>query len=351
MDGVYYDGKSTDFYHCSLTADANGRVLVHAFIVEPAPVIETVALKDVTVSKRVGNTPRFIYLPGGASFETEDHQAADQLNLQIRQAKGEKGIHGFTPHQWESSFRIAVFAGATMAILIAFLAFVGIPGMSGWLAEKLPADVNNALGEGTLEILDERYFQETKLVATRQIQLQDLFAQLTPPNDGIDYQLYFRTGGVIGANAFALPNGQVVLTDELVALANSDHEIRAVLLHEIAHVDYRHSLEQLLSALSLFAIYGMMIGDLDTMNNIMVYLPVILVQTGYSRQAEWEADGYALNRMLASNISPQYFADIMRKLDQEKHTDDASDDSSWWNYLSSHPVTQERIQRFENAIP
>ncbi len=373
MQGVYYDGKSTGQYHCSLSVDTNSQVLLHDFTIEAPPNVAPVAIADVVVSARVGNTPRFVYFPGGGSFETEDQQAADQLNVQIRQAQGEAATHWFIPHRWESSFRLAVVAISVMLALIVFFAFVGIPGISGWVAEQLPAEVNNALGKGTLELLDERYFKKSELDLARQRQLEELFSELAPKDDGIDYQLYFRDGGTIGANAFALPNGQVVLTDALVTLADSDNEIRSILLHEIAHVVHRHTLKQLISTVSLFAIYGMMIGDLDTMNNVMVYLPVILIQTGYSRQDEWEADGYALNAMLASHISPKHFANIMRKLEKEKASTwfqqeteenetadnkpaekDAKDDteeSTWLNYLSSHPVTQDRITRFENAAP
>lgn len=393
MLGIYYDGKSTEQHACSLLIDTRGCVQLKRnsaeagcgsvtipeaevdseSITDPLTTTDPVSITDLSVSERVGTTPRFVYFPTGASFETADHQAADQLSAKIRLAAGEKASHWFVPYRWESSFRLACFAVSLMIGIGAFLVLVGIPGLSGWIAGQLPAEASSALGNGTLELLDERYFHDSKLDNTRQKQLQELFATLTPEGEDIQYQLYFRRGGLIGANAFALPNGQVVLTDELVELAESDNEIRAVLLHEIAHVVHRHSLKQLISTVSLFAIYGMVVGDLDTMNNVMVHLPVILVQSGYSREAEREADGFALNAMLASGISPKHFADIMRKLEQEKASfwfrngskkeglpdeppqETASNENSkkkdWLSYVSSHPITQERIERFENAAP
>lgn len=373
MLGVYYDGKSTEPHPCSLSVDTNGRVELDGYKIGPVSIV------DIDVSTRVGTTPRFVNFPAGACFETEDHHAADLLNVQVRRANGEKSRQWFIAHRWESSFRLAFIAISVMIGLVVFLALVGIPGISGWVARQLPAEVSSALGKGSLELLDERYFRESKLPIARQQQLETLFTQLIPKNDDLEYRLNFRDGGIIGANAFALPNGQVIITDALVALADSDDEIRAVLLHEIAHVVHRHSLKQLIGGVSLFAIYGLMIGDLDTMNNVMVYLPVILVQTGYSREAEWEADGYALNTLLASNVSPKYFAVIMRKLEKDQspswflrptesknkgekkeqsdtkqgETSSKSEpkESNWLSYLSSHPITQDRINRFENAIP
>ncbi len=51
-------------------------------------------------------------------------------------------------------------------------------------------------------------------------------------------------GRAVGANAFALPSGIVVMTDELVELAKTDDELVAVLAHEIGHVRGRHALRQ-----------------------------------------------------------------------------------------------------------
>lgn len=50
----------------------------------------------------------------------------------------------------------------------------------------------------------------------------------------------------IGANAFALPDGTLVVTDELVELAgDNDDEVLAVLAHELGHIHERHGLRLL----------------------------------------------------------------------------------------------------------
>ncbi len=63
------------------------------------------------------------------------------------------------------------------------------------------------------------------------------------------YSLNFREGGAIGPNAFALPSGTIILTDELVDIAGDDNDmVLAVLAHEIGHVDKKHSLRQIYRA-------------------------------------------------------------------------------------------------------
>src|SRR2546430_17108618 len=58
----------------------------------------------------------------------------------------------------------------------------------------------------------------------------------------------------IGANAFALPSGIIVETDDLVRLSRSDGEVLGVLAHELGHVKHRHTMRRLLegSATALF---------------------------------------------------------------------------------------------------
>jgi Zn-dependent protease with chaperone function len=105
------------------------------------------------------------------------------------------------------------------------------------------------------------------------------------------HELKFRGGGKIGANAFALPGGFVVLTDELVALAETDLEIIAVLMHELGHVEMRHTLRQTLQGALPGLLLAAMTGDVDSLAS---GLPAALMQLRYSRQMETEADAYAL---------------------------------------------------------
>jgi Zn-dependent protease with chaperone function len=72
----------------------------------------------------------------------------------------------------------------------------------------------------------------------------------------------------------------------------------------------------------------------------------------YSRDLEREADTYALDTLTANNIPAIHFANIMKRLmashGEPEPTDSGDDD--WQrisDMLSSHPVTSERIERFE----
>ena len=79
--------------------------------------------------------------------------------------------------------------------------------------------------------------EPTKLPQADQQRIRDNFAALRRPDDpGHHYQILFRKGGRLGANAVALPGGTIVVTDELVKLIGTGAGMMGVLAHEAGHV-------------------------------------------------------------------------------------------------------------------
>jgi len=106
----------------------------------------------------------------------------------------------------------------------------------------------------------------------------------------------------------------------------------------------------------------MLTGDLSASDDLLITLPTILSSTAFSRQHETEADEFALKIMQKANIDPIHFAHIMAKITQieyqqdEQKNSDKSDSKQITtrtekilSYLSSHPATEERIERAEIA--
>ena len=73
------------------------------------------------------------------------------------------------------------------------------------------------------------------------------------------FHLELRRSEVVGANAFALPDGTIVVTDALVHLAENDEELLAVLAHEIGHVVHHHALRSVMqnSAVALLLAFAL----------------------------------------------------------------------------------------------
>jgi Zn-dependent protease with chaperone function len=331
---------------------------------------EAVHVGAVSISVRVGNTPRHISLPSGALIETTDHERLDAW-------LAAQGMKPGWLHRLEKNLHFAIGALIGVAIIVVGFAFWGIPWLSLKAAYALPPEINQYIGQGTLDTLDKRIFTNSTLVEERRRQLAARFIGIIPRDDAaIRYQLVFRGGGFIGANAFALPDGTIVVTDELVKLARNDEEILAILLHEIGHVLHRHSLRQVLSHSGLLALTTAITGDVSSAGSLVLAMPNILIDSSYSRDFETEADTYALEHGGEHGIASDRFADFMERLErcgmvlaeqseaeeagqQAEETDCESEVEaaegaepghySWFNYLSTHPPSAERIARFRKA--
>lgn len=315
VEGVFYDGTNSRGVPCSCYADDQGNICFNAGSGE----IARYALDSLSIPSRIGNTPRLIRLPGGGYFETGHNDALDRMAGRFR-----KRHSLLNPHYWESRLKYMVASVVLlMAMMFGFIHFA-LPLASSRIAEALPQYISVELASGVLDRLDDSYFSASELDAQRKARLEALFHTHVPAESGFSFKLHFRKGGIIGANAFALPDGSIIITDELVKLTADDREILSVLLHEIGHVVHRHALRKSIEASGVAAAYAWLTGDLEGVSTLILAVPVVLVQAGYSRRHEWEADSYALEKMIENSIDPALFSRIMCRLGREKGENEAN---------------------------
>jgi Zn-dependent protease with chaperone function len=363
IEGTYFDGNSSSKQAASLYYTDSGRIGLQGVQ------REAIAFDMLKISSRIGDTPRYIEFPNGAQFETANNDAVDAMLAKLSGKPFQGGIHRLE--------RAKHFVLATVLLVVLFAwGFVqyGVPYFSRELASSLPAEASRYLGQGVLDAMDKTWFGDSQLAEQRQQELHGVFDDLLASLDLHNIQLAFRQSEKIGANAFALPDGTIVFTDELVNLATDNREIAAVMLHEIGHLQHRHSLRAAIQRFSLAMFVMVVSGDVSTSSSIITAIPVMLVESGYSQGMETEADSFALQYMLQHELDPDSFARIMEKL-QASHSDhfkscqqdssktlqqcidlavrenrqSAQDGEGVTSYLSTHPATAERIRRFRSA--
>lgn len=334
LRGTFYDGRSTEPHDVTIRVDDGGAVQVRGDGIHL-----DVAPADVRVSARLADAPRSITFRDGKKCETRDNDAVDALARALGRRRGA------WLHRLESSWRL-VLASLLSLVALAAVAFVwGIPFAAKHIARHIPDAIAYRLGEGTLDVLDESLFDESEISQEEEERLRLAFATMAEHVPALPLKLELRRMGV--PNAFALPNGTVVITDELVALAESDDELKAVIAHEIGHVEHRHALRMALESSSMALLVSAYIGDATQISALLTALPTVYMQAGYSRSHETEADLYATELMKSASVDRVHFAAILKKLQDAAGPETAG----VVQYLSSHPPTSERVARFGTQGP
>ncbi|HEY7638284.1 MAG TPA: M48 family metallopeptidase [Steroidobacteraceae bacterium] len=329
----YYDGRTSAAREVEVVLYADGRITVTG-----TQELQNTSVGEVRISERIGSTPRRISFPDGTSCETDDNELLDQWLERLGRHSREHRVF-----QLERRWRIALLALLiTVAGTWAFMRF-GLPVAADYAARVLPRSVDTAIGEGGMQTMDRMFFAPSKLPAQRQAELQSMFATMVRELDaGPDLRLELRSSArMIGANAFALPSGIVVMTDELVALSRDDGEIESVLAHELGHVVHRHSLRMLLQSSASALLMFTLLGDVNSVSTLAASVPTVLVHAKFSRDFEREADDYSYAWLKRRGIPSHRFGDLLRRIEaaQGQH-----DDGQVLSYFSSHPQTAERAR-------
>jgi Zn-dependent protease with chaperone function len=146
-------------------------------------------------------------------------------------------------------------------------------------------------------------------------------------------------------NAFALPGGKVYLFGGLLAKADSADEIAGILAHELGHVRNRDGTRTLIHNGGTSFLIGLLFGDI-TGSGALIFASRSLVTASYSREAEQDADSFAISVMHRLGRSPKAMGELMFRV-TGKEAD------SGLTILANHPLTEDRLARMskEDAPP
>ena len=295
------------------------------------------ALAGIRISEPTGTAPRTLTFADATYCEVPQGKELDDLLLVLGHRDG-------AVVRWQASWRMAMLALLVMGVMIVFAYRWGLPWAAAKIAPQLPDAAVAKLSDGVLEMLDRQTLAPSRLTEPRQSALARGFQALAAADPSLGkVQLHFRHGGALGPNAFALPDGEVVLLDELVELADDDTEVLAVLGHELGHVKYRHGVRQLIQSSVVALVVASYLGDISS---LLTGMGTLLLESNYSREFELEADRYGAALLRATGHSAEPLATMLKKLD-DAHARQRAEGSSA-SLLSTHPDTNERIRRLRD---
>jgi predicted Zn-dependent protease len=157
-------------------------------------------------------------------------------------------------------------------------------------------------------------------------------------------------------NAFSFAGGPIYVTTGLLEYCRSDHELAAVIAHEVAHVAHHH-LVQLIERQSKtekkmlwLLLAGVLAGGASSpdFGNVLVgaQLYSIAKANGYGREAEKDADRTGLQYMLRTRYNPVGMLTVMKRFAR----DEARMANRDLGIYQSHPYPRERARLVQGQL-
>ncbi|HIJ78589.1 MAG: M48 family metalloprotease [Desulfobulbaceae bacterium] len=156
-------------------------------------------------------------------------------------------------------------------------------------------------------------------------------------------------------NAFAAPGGLIFVSRGMLRCCLNEDEVAAVLAHEIAHVQLKHGLQaikkgRLTNVFSIMATEGVKqlaapeIAELTNLFEDSIHdVTSTLVNSGYSRAFERQADAAALNILARTGYDPLALNAMLGAMAQRL-------DPQGLDFAKTHPDPKERIKELEPLL-
>lgn len=343
---IYFDGQSARLHPVEL--ETTGGVVV----VNGPGVARVYPAGQTRLAEPFEHAPAVLHFSDGTRCEVSG-AARDELARVL-------GYRKPRVVRWQAHWPAALVALALLVALILVTTFWGVPLAAERIADRLPASVDTTLGRSALEALERQGFLlPTRFSDERVEQIQQVLKQVSPQHPRIPMRLLVRTSKQFGANALALPDGTIVVTDAMVRTilgksqdfdAVQTAQLAGVLAHEIGHIERRHSARIMTRTSLTAALSAALFGDFSA---VAAGAPTLLLNMSYSREMETEADDYAIAVLQQKAMPLAPLADLFEELEDSPEAQVQRILPRWLSdsldYASSHPATADRIARLRKA--
>ena len=145
-------------------------------------------------------------------------------------------------------------------------------------------------------------------------------------------------------NAFALPDGHLIVFSGLIRDCRNEAELAGVLGHEIAHIERKHVMKKLAKELGLTVLVSATAGGHHN-SEILKETVRVLSSAAYDRSLETEADQTSVQYLIKAGIDPRPFAHFLARMPKEMDQDPSGIFSA-----STHPDSDIRAKEILEQI-
>jgi Zn-dependent protease with chaperone function len=240
-------------------------------------------------------------------------------------------------------------AGTKMAVLIAFLAALfafmyktGLDLATDAVMRVLPPGVDRMLGGSVAASFAARQVRPEGAAARRALEKsREMVRSLRAGYPDSVRILIVRDTST--RNAYAFPGGTIVVFTGMLRMLDGQEEWMGLLAHEGAHLHLRHGTRRLVRSSLLGMATAFLTGDMTGAGSVLLDNAGALINLGYGRREEAEADDFALECLRSRGYAASGLAALFRKF-LEYH-----ELPGWAAFLSTHPAIRDRLAALEGA--
>lgn len=325
FDGLYFDGQSSKSHAVKVEFDAQLKLCL--IQISPDELIKW-SFSELSIFEGPDNLDIRL---------TDENSVYVRLKLSKEQIKvlyallAKKNIH-FHFRQFNKAQIIIVALFLMVGLITAY--FVVLPPLAEKVVTWLPTTVDDQIGAAAYDAIVDK----GTLDQNRSKILNEFAAELNLANKR---PLHFNVVRSKEVNAFALPNGEIVVFSSLLKKLESPAQLVALIGHEVSHVNERHSMKLLSRNLAGYLVISLLLGDVSGMTAVLTDNAQQLQQLSYSRSNEEQADALGFQILIRNNQDPKGMLQLFEKLKAE-----SSDDIP--EMLSTHPLPNARIKHIKN---
>ncbi|SEC90209.1 M48 family metallopeptidase [Bradyrhizobium erythrophlei] len=270
--------------------------------------------------------------PALARLEIRDAQLmaalvarCDRLEQDLPNRKGVAGIVGWS---------------LAAAVSIVLVVLFGVPLAAERLTPLVPDSFERRLGDVAEAQVKVVFGGKPCSKAAGQAAFEKLVGKLRE-TAGLDNSVQSGVLATPVPNAFALPGGKVYLFEGLLEKAENPDEIAGVLAHELGHLRHRDSMRELIHNGGTSFLIGLLFGDI-TGSGALVFASRSLVTSSYSRDAETNADAFAIETMHKLGRPAKPMGELMFRVT-------GKEGGKGLSLVAGHPLTEDRLARMDKA--
>ncbi|OOV28649.1 hypothetical protein BXU11_01475 [Flavobacterium sp. LM5] len=341
--GIFYDGRSAVPTTVELFFDAvKGHIIFQTELKNTEVTIDFSFTKSINTTTWLINTIQFENRGTTLLLQHGDDpiqliKVTDQVLITaIHQYRKEKGLINWYQTLVQKPLKFHILLALFLITTIGLTYLYVLP----WVAEKsvvlIPEDYDDTLGENFID--EQSIFGKPQIEKTKA--LNDFAACLQLNNRK---KLKFKVIDSEIMNAYALPDGTIIVYTGILNEMKSYDELVALIGHETAHVNQRHAMKMLCRNLSGYLFISTILGDVNGVMAVIGDNVNTLQSLSFSRTFEREADEEGFRIVTQNQVNPKGMVTLFQRL-QKEHGIEIPE------FLSTHPVTKDRIQSIKTMI-